>query len=107
MDNLRQLMAAYFHQDWFDEYGGSWQAAVEDFARRETSRVEGAVAELSTLTRTTPTDVELVEALDALGSFYWAGDDPAAYRAWLEEIKALLKTQMNSRSAAPVTLREV
>ena len=98
MDNLRQLMAAYFHQDWSDEYGGSWQAAVEDFARREPSRVEGAATEVATLLRTTHNDVELVEALDALGSFYWAGDDPAMYRAWLEEILA----QMTNRPAAPV-----
>lgn len=102
MENLRQLMAAYFHQDWYDEYGGSWEAAVDDFARRAPSRVEGATSEIATLLRTAPTDVDLARALDELGNFYWAGDDPGSYVAWLNDVKARLEAGTASRSAAPV-----
>ena len=30
MHDLGHLMAAYVHQDWWDEYDGSWRAAVAD-----------------------------------------------------------------------------
>jgi CdiI immunity protein len=99
MDNLRQLMAAYFHQDWYDEYGGSWEAAVDDFARRAPSRVAGTKAEIATLLRTTTSDAELVETLDALGNFYSAGEDRGSYRAWLESIEARLDREPPSASA--------
>jgi hypothetical protein len=102
MENLRQLMAAYFHQDWYDDYGGSWEAAVDDFARREPSRIKGATADIASLMRTKHDDAELVQALDALGNFYWAGDDPASYREWLIGIRARLEREPQSRSAAPV-----
>ena len=102
MENLRQLMAAYFHQDWYDEYGGSWEAAVDDFARREPSRVDGATTEIATLMRTTHSGAEMVQALAALGNFYWAGDDADSYSEWLRSIKTRLERETRSRSAAPV-----
>ena len=34
METLRQLMSAYFHQDWSDEYGGTWQVAHRAFPEK-------------------------------------------------------------------------
>ncbi|WP_107771067.1 contact-dependent growth inhibition system immunity protein [Nocardioides sediminis] len=99
---LSQLLGAYFHQDWHDEYGGSWEAAVDDFARREPSRVRGVTAEIATLMRTTHSAAELKKALDGLGNFYWAGDDSESYSEWLRNIKARLERETQSRPAAPV-----
>ena len=55
-------MAAYFHQDWWEEYDGSWKAAAEDFARR----------------------------LDAMGNYRSPGDSPTAHVDWLNDILLLL-----------------
>jgi hypothetical protein len=105
---LSQLLSAYFHQDWHDEYRGSWEVAVDDFARREPSRVHGATAEIENLMRTAHDAAELKEALDALGNFYWAGDGSDSYSEWLRAIKIRLESDPQSRpapSVAPDTRR--
>lgn len=83
MENLRQLMAAYFHQDWFDEYSGSWEQAVDDFALREPERVAGVRNEIQQLLSSSSTDSDIDSALDSLGNYRWPGDAPTAYRDWL------------------------
>ena len=87
MDNLRQLMAAYFHQDWWDEYGGAWESAVDDFVRREPDRVAAARIELTALLDDSESDHPLGDALDALGNFRDPGDAPDAHWTWLVELR--------------------
>jgi hypothetical protein len=90
MDNLRQLMAAYFHEDWSDEYDGAWESAVDDFARREPDRITGVVQEIAALLTGTGSDVAVGKALDALGNFREPGDAQDANRTWLVQIQARL-----------------
>lgn len=90
MENLRQLMAAYFHQDWWDEYQGRWESAVDDFVRREPHRVAGTTDEIEDLLKTAESDQRLGQVLDDLGNFRDAGDAPDAHRSWLIELTARL-----------------
>lgn len=91
MKNLRQLMAAYFHQDWWDEYGGVWESAVDDFARREPRRVGGAAQEIADLLDSNvESDEVLGRTLDALGNFRDPGDAPDAHIVWLREVRERL-----------------
>ena len=87
MENLRQLMAAYFHQDWWDEYGGAWESAVDDFARREPHRISGATDEIATLLKTADSDGAVGRALDDLGNFRDPGPAPDANAEWLAQIR--------------------
>ena len=66
MDNLEHLMSAYFHQDWWEEYDGSWHAAVQDFARRSPERVPGLKTEISSLLRRGIEDDEAAGLLNLL-----------------------------------------
>lgn len=91
MENLRQLLAAYFHQDWHDEYDGSWESAVDDFVRRESDRAPGARDEISQLLAEGGSEGALPNTLDCLGSYYWAGDEPRDYRDWLLAVKARIE----------------
>jgi hypothetical protein len=87
METLRQLMSAYFHQDWSDEYGGTWQVAVDDFIRREPDRLSALKLELAELLDSTTDDAALGARLDALGSYYWPGDAAHAHREWVTAIR--------------------
>ncbi|PKH37532.1 hypothetical protein SAMN05192575_101522 [Nocardioides alpinus] len=86
MEDLRQLMAAYFHQDWWAEYDGLWESAVDDFARREPDRVAGASDQIHALLDEDEADEALGQTLDDLGNFYDAGHAPGANRAWLQQV---------------------
>ena len=86
MENLRQLMAAYFHQDWSDEYNESWEAAVDDFARREPRRVGETCVEIAATLRIHPREADLAAFLESLGSYYWPGDTPDAHGEWLRGV---------------------
>ncbi len=79
-------MAAYFHQDWWDEYGGSWRAAVADYVHRAPERVRGLVEEISTLLAGDPTDEEVAAALEEMGNYRSTGSSPTANADWLREI---------------------
>ena len=90
MENLRQLMAAYFHQDWWDEYDGSWEGAVDDFARREPHRVPATIEEITVLLDADDSDTAVGETLDALGNYRHAGEEPDAHSTWLRQIRERL-----------------
>ena len=90
MKNLRQLMAAYLHQDWWDEYDGSWEAAVDDFARREPERVRHTIEEIDVLLSAGRSERDLGLALEELGNYRDPGEGDHAYRDWLLGIRARL-----------------
>lgn len=87
---LKHLMAAYFHQDWCDEYEGSWRMAVEDFARRSPERVPALSGEIDSVLHGQPTDVHVARLLDELGNHRDPGDEPQAHLGWLEDIRYML-----------------
>ncbi len=88
--DLHQLMAAYFHQDWWHEYGGIWESAVDDFARREPHRVSGAIEEIAALLACAESDQVVGRTLDDLGNFRDPGSEPEAHRTWLRQISERL-----------------
>ena len=90
MENLRQLMAAYFHQDWWDEYDGSWERAVDDFLRREPHRVAVTIEEITVLLDSGDADSVVGETLDALGNYRHPGEEPDAHTRWLRQIRERL-----------------
>lgn len=87
MKNLRQLMAAYFHQDWWEEYDGSWEAGVADFARRAPERVPGLIEEIDTLLASAPSEDKVAQVLDDLGNYRDPGGSPTAHLDWLKAIR--------------------
>jgi hypothetical protein len=78
---LRNLIGAYLHQDWREEYE-SWEEAVADFAREDVAWVAAASAQLSTLLRDND-ELGLKIQLDTLGSYYDPTRAEGSYRAWL------------------------
>ena len=100
MDDLRQLMAAYFHQDWWEEYGGAWESAVDDFARREPHRIAGAADEITTLLTSADSDEAVGRALDDLGNFRDPGPAPDANAAWLREVRDRLITSAGAHQSS-------
>ena len=97
MKNLRQLMAAYYHQDWWDEYDGSWEAAVDDFVRREPDRVSRTIDEIDALLAASPSEDELDKALEELGNYRTPGDGAHAYLEWMNAIRARLVAHTSPR----------
>ena len=91
MDELRHLMSAYFHQDWVDEYVGSWQDAVDDFVRRSPDRVVPAATQADALLTEPLSNDELGRRLYDLGNYRHAGDEPDAYASWLREVAERLR----------------
>lgn len=86
MSDLRQLMAAYFHQDFDLEHGtDDWEPVVDLFIRTESHRIPGVIRELDELLDAPDTD--LSTHLGGLGNYYWPGDEPGATRTWLIAIR--------------------
>ena len=92
MENLRHLMAAYFHQDWWEEYDGSWVGAVDDYARRAPERVPCLLTEIDALLAAVPDEPTLGRTLTELGNYRSVGESPTAYRDWLRDIRAHLSS---------------
>lgn len=96
MENLKHLMAAYFHQDWWEEYGGSWTAALEDFVHRAPDRVPNTIKEISQVLETRPSDGDVARLLDEMGSYRDPGPESTAHVDWLTEIREMLSDSQNS-----------
>ena len=91
MNDLRHLMAAYFHQDSWDEYDGSWRAALADYVQRAPERVPGLVEDISALLAGDPTDEEVAATLREMGNYRSTGSSPTANVDWLGEILTELR----------------
>lgn len=97
MENLKHLMTAYFHQDWWEEYDGSWAAALEDFVHRAPDRVPSTIAEISQVLEAAPSESDVARLLDEMGSYRDPGPEPTAHIDWLTEIR---ETLSDSRTSA-------
>lgn len=83
MENLKYLIGAYFHEDWYHQHE-SWQDVVDDFLGDNPNRVRAVPDEIDALLISTSTTEELDRQLASLGCAY----DPAeGYRAWLEAVR--------------------
>jgi hypothetical protein len=89
LDDLMHLLSAYFYEAW-DEYEyDSWQAAVDDFARRSPDRVAGAAAAVRALLDEPLTDEQLDTRLRALGCTFVSEDGD---RTWLAQLLDRLRS---------------
>ena len=88
---LRQLMGAYFHQDWFEEHGDPW-ATLEDFVHGERALVPSLRPEIDETLRRFDNEEDLAGFLRSLGCSYTAPPGTGGYRAWLEEIARRVRT---------------
>ena len=79
---LEVLMGGYYHED----FEGIWESLdlyIGHSSPQERGLLLGEIAGL--LTRVA-SNVDLDAYLENLGSNVYLGEDPAAYRTWLEEI---------------------
>lgn len=81
---LQHLMAAYFHQDFFHDYGGVWEP-VDAFVREDPSDTDQLVAEIKAVVKRFDED-ELGAYVDNLGAYYVPQPEDGGYRGWLTEI---------------------
>jgi hypothetical protein len=89
VDDLTHLCSAYFYESW-DEYEyDSWQAAVDDFARRSPERVAGAAAALRALLDEPLTNEQLDTRLRVLGCTFAPEEGD---RRWLVQLSDRLRS---------------
>lgn len=82
---LRQLSGAYFHQDWFEEYGGE-AAAVAAFVEESPTVAPLLPAEVEELISSVRGDEQAVGAvLDNMGCEFQVQDDET-YTGWLRDV---------------------
>ncbi|HET9900534.1 MAG TPA: contact-dependent growth inhibition system immunity protein [Actinomycetes bacterium] len=82
---LRQLSGAYFHQDWFEEYGGE-AAAVAAFVEESPTVAPLLPAEVEELISSVRGDEQAVgAALDKMGCEFQVQDDET-YTGWLRDV---------------------
>lgn len=77
-----EVLIGYFHED-FDTVHHALELYLADSSAEERSEL---IPEIVDLLATVTDDSELDEFLERLGSNVYLGEDPAAYRTWLEEI---------------------
>ncbi len=82
---LEHMVGAYFHQDWYDEFGDEWKA-VDAFIAGSPSHVAHLPAEVEDLLSHTDSEGALEAYLDSLGCEYTPTSEQGGYRGWLTEI---------------------
>ena len=82
LEQLEVLMAGYFNED-FNDLWGTLDLFISHASDEERRRL---LTEIDHVLQTVRDDRELDQFLENLGSYAYLGEDPAAYRAWLEEI---------------------
>jgi len=91
---LPYLVAAYFHEDFRDDYltaVGSVRAFVEDEPPRLAAELRAAIAELFSTERDEDKWRQLWIGLG--GHNYEPGDDGMTYTQWFERIRGILSEQ--------------
>lgn len=79
---LKVLMAGYFNED-FDGLAATVDLYISHSSPDERRDLIG---EIEHVLRTNTDDHDLDRVLERMGSYADLGEDPAAYRTWLEEI---------------------
>jgi len=89
---LQHLLGAYFHQDWFDEYGNE-DAAVDAFVAESQSHAPRLSGEVDWALASYPDESDLEQYLDTLGCEY-VPRGSVTYRGWLTAIADRVRTTM-------------
>ena len=82
---LWQFLGAYLHQDW-PEVHGTVEQALEDFISEDPALARGLPSEVAALLASEPSEAELEQRMNDLGSCYVPAREEGGYRGWLEEI---------------------
>lgn len=83
---LTQLLQAYLHLDWPEDYGDPW-AAIDDFLRSEPEQAARLAGEIDRLLGDTAEEAELRRlVVGELGSGYLPEADGWSFASWLAEI---------------------
>ena len=81
---LRQLVAAYYHPDWYLEHEDEW-ANLQDFLVGEPLAAQ-LPADVDVVLAAFKTDEEISLYLEELGSYYIPAEEQGGCRAWLQEV---------------------
>ena len=79
---LEVLMGAYYHED----FAGIWETLDRFVGESSASENAELITNIHEFLAQVSSDAVLDTRLRAMGSNVYLGDDPAAYRTWLEEI---------------------
>ena len=87
LNALTQLLQAYLHLDWPEDYAGEPMAAVEDFATQEPELAARLRSEIELLLREYPSEQQLRDlVLDKLASGYTPDASGMSFREWLGRV---------------------
>jgi hypothetical protein len=88
---VRDLLTAYFDEDWASDHGSWWEVVAAYAAEAGLARRQAAIAELDRLLATDATDEDVDRLLrDGLGS----GLRPARVRMGGREVLAAIRTEL-------------
>ncbi|GAB3778980.1 contact-dependent growth inhibition system immunity protein [Nocardioides ungokensis] len=82
---LRQLMAAYFHEDFQDVYGGVWET-IDAFVADDPAESVLLPDEIAAVLAEFPTEEATAGYVISLGCCYQPQPNDGGYRGWLAEI---------------------
>lgn len=82
---LEQLMGAYFHQDFHDDYGDIW-GTVDAFTAEEPKLASALPDEIAQVLARFPLEAEVDSYLESLGSSVYLDQADGGYRGWLREM---------------------
>ena len=78
-------MGAYFHQDFYESYGGVWET-VDQFIHDAPNNAARVPDEVRQVLKRYDTDEQVEAFLDQVGCEYLAQPGDGGYRGWLTEI---------------------
>ena len=89
--HLQYLFGAYFHQDFFEDFGDC-QSAVGAFVREnQEAYVQSALADLDRLVSLGLTEPELDYIIDELGCYYAFSVDDLYPSEWLAQVREQIR----------------
>lgn len=89
---LKQLMGAYFHEDFNEVHGCAWQT-VDAFLDTEPEEADALLEEIADVLSHVPDDAETERYLARLSCHFWPGPKQGGYRGWLAAVAAYVSSR--------------
>jgi hypothetical protein len=91
LHELSQLLGAYLHQDWPDEFDSDAAALNEAIKSEPREVVASAVNQIDGLLDQSLSDAALKTIMtQQVGCYFHPGDDEGAYHKWLKKVREIL-----------------
>jgi CdiI immunity protein len=88
IENIKDLLACYFHQDWSDEYETDTLAITAIISLEPQSQIIAAISELDLILSKNLSEKELKTlTIDKLGCYFNPSVKKQTYQEWLTEVK--------------------